>query len=76
VADPAQEVAQTGMGRTRRERSLHNRPERRGIVHFPDLEPIIAVALRPEVLRRDKDASARPEYPRQRNRPVASRSSG
>ena len=64
MADPAQEVAQTGMGRTRRERSLHNRPERCRIVLRPDPQPIVEFALRPEFLRRDEHAPAGSERPR------------
>ena len=34
-------------------------------------QPVIEIALRAEVLRRDKDAPARPERARQRNRSVS-----
>ena|SRR6516225_4983027 len=56
--------------RARRERPFEHRPERGGIALRPHAEPVVEIAFRPEVLRRDKDASARPECPPERNGPV------
>ena len=36
----------------------------------PHPQPVVEIALRPEVLRRDEDAPAGPERPRQRDGPV------
>jgi len=48
----------------RHERPLQNRPEHGGIALRPDPQPVIEIALRPEVLRRDQHAPAGPERPR------------
>jgi hypothetical protein len=55
---------------TRRERSLQNGPECGGIALRPHQQPVVEIARRPEILRRDEDAPAGPEGTRERDRPV------
>ena len=44
--------------RTRRKRPLQDGPERGGIAQCSNPQPLVKIALRPEVLRRDEDAPA------------------
>ena len=57
-------------GRACRERSLQNEPKRGGITLCSHPQPVVEVALRPEVLRRDEDAPAGSERPRKSDGPV------
>ena len=46
------------------ERLLQQRSKRGGIALCPHPQPVVEIALRPEVLRRDEDAPAGPKRPR------------
>jgi hypothetical protein len=61
-------------GGARRERPFQHGSKRGGISLRPYLQPVVKVALRPEVLRRDQDAPAGAERARERDGPIASRS--
>ncbi len=56
--------------RAHRKRPLQNGPEGSGIALRPHPQPVIEIALRPEVARRDERAPAGPERPRERDGPV------